>query len=631
MIRFIKISILLAILSIGFHVRAQKLVPSPDSGINQLTQLIDSLAKAGYSENMFPGISISLFQADSIVNFNFGYAKSDKKQGITGKTKFHLGSVGKLFTAIAVLQQVDRGNLDLQADISQYIGGLGVEFKFKDNPVTLHCLLTHSCGFNDVNIGYMAKDAEHIIALEEFVEQFNPGLFQAPGTDIVYSNYSYALAGLIVQIVAKTEFSAYIKENIFMPLGMENSSLNFPYGYQTNDDYANGFRKSKNGFEDAQLYPRHAIPAGSLVSNAEDMGLFIKALFKKSSTILSQPMWELFYTQKFTIHPLLNGYAYGLEKQNINGVESWAKGGMVPGVLSNILIVPNEFAIFTVVNTDDDNFGESFYKTLFNKVYPNDVDLKKMARTISTDKYVGTYRDKRYNRNTAENIVSLFRGSFSIYNNTTKDTLITYHNGSWHSYIPIEGGVFQNIDLPYEFLIFKKDSRGNYETLYRNLNIGGLSLQSSLEKTKWYNSPNFINEYYGFIPLFVFSGLLLTLISLLIRLIRIWKKKFFSSSLLPTKFHILFFATITIAILHTFMGPWYLVKNVQEFLLGYPDTFIIASFLGYLLIPLTIGLGILLWRLWKDKLGNLFSRIYLSLVEVSLLIHITFLFYWNFL
>ena len=50
-----------------------------------------------------------------------------------------------------VLQQVDKGNLDLNTDIAEYIGDLGVEFKFKDNPVTLHCLLTHSCGFNDVN------------------------------------------------------------------------------------------------------------------------------------------------------------------------------------------------------------------------------------------------------------------------------------------------------------------------------------------------------------------------------------------------------------------------------------------------------------------------------------------------
>jgi len=593
--------------------------------------VIDSLLKKGYQDKMFPGVGIALFKHDSTQFFNYGYAKIESEVAVSKQTKFQLGSIGKLITAIAVLQLVDQGKLEMKTDITQYINELGLDLGKKDNPITLHCLLTHSCGFNDTNIGYMAKDQGSVLPLMEYLEKTNPGLFQAPGTDINYSNYSYALAGFIVQKVTNTEFATYVDRNIFNPLGMANSTLNFPYGYETKAGYANAYIKAKEGYKEVQIHPRHAIPAGSLVATPEDMGLFIKALFTKDPNLLSASSWELFYTQQFKNHSLLNGYGYGLEHQNINGYSSWAKGGMLPGVLSHILIVPNEFAIFSVVNTSDDNFGESFYKTLFDNTIPDITSVRELKKNVSTTKYTGIYRDKRYNRKTEENIVSLFRGQWNVYDNETSDSLKVYHNGKWHSYIPVNVGVFQNNLLPYEYLVFKENEKGEIIALYRNLNIGGISLPISYEKTTWYNSPYIINEYYGFIPLFTFTGIIFILLSLFVRLIRKWNKFFFISKELPVRFHILFSTIIVLHILHTFFVPVQLFANTQEFLLGYPDSFKIVSFMGYLLIPLTIGLGFYIWKIWNDRLGSLFARFYLTIVEASLLIHLAFLFYWNFL
>ena len=602
-----------------------------DSINNNIYSVVDSLIKKGHQNEMFPGVSAALFKKDSTQYYNYGYAKIESQVAVSKQTKFQLGSVGKLMTAIAVLQQVDNGKLDLNADISEYIRDIGLEFKYKDNPVTLHCLLTHSCGFNDVNIGYMVRDVKNILPLEEYVKQSNPGLFQPPGTDINYSNFSYAIAGLIIEKVVKSKFEVYVSENIFQLLGMNNTSLYFPTGYESDDNYAGSYRKTNNEFVGVQIYPRHAIPAGSLVSTAEDMSKFVKALFNQDSKLLSADSWNLFYTQQFTNHSLLNGYSYGLEHQNINDVEAWAKVGGLPGVLSNILIVPGEFGFFSVVNTSDDSFGEYFFKAIFDATHPYTIAPKQMKKELSTKKYAGEYRSMRYNRNTEENIVSLFRDNFRVWSNLDSDTLRVFHNGKFHSYVPIDDGIFQNVELPYEHLIFKEDGKGNVVTMYRNLNIGGVSVPISYEKTKWYNSPNFINEYYGFVPVTVFSGLLLTLASLFIGLVRIWKKEFFGKRLLPLRFHILFSTTIILVILHTFMGPFYLLKNALEFLLGYPLVFKVASVIGYLLLPLAIGLAIVLWQIWKDNLGSVFSRFYITIVEASLLIHLAFLFYWNFL
>ncbi len=605
---------------------------NPDYKINdRIHSVIDSLMQKGYQDQMIPGIALVFYKNDSVQFLNYGDAKIESKEAVSNQTKFQLGSIGKLITAVSVLQLVDQGKLDLHTDISEYVQDLELDLGTKDKPVTLHCLLTHSCGFNDTNIGYMSKDKESVLPLEEYIKKTNPGLFQAPGTGITYSNFSYALAGLIVQKAANTEFSVYADRNIFRQLGMVNSTFDFPSDYETESTYANAYSQTEEGYNKVKIYPRHAIPAGSLVSTSHDMSLFIKAMFNKDPELLSPSSWDLFYSQQFKNHPLLNGYGYGLEHQNINGKNSWAKGGMLPGVLSHILIVPDEFAIFSVVNTSNDNFGEYFYKTLFDRAFPDTTTVKSAEKNVNTTKYTGVYRDKRYNRKTQENMVSLFRGQWNVYDNKTTDSLVVYHNGRWHSYIPVGKGIFQNDFLPYEYIVFEENENGEILSLSRNLNIGGLSVPTSYEKTKWYNSPVFLNEYYGFVPLFTFTGIIFIIFSLFVRLIRLRKKDFFKEKLLPARFHILFSATIILFILHTILVPWQLLKNIQEFLLGYPDSFRIVSLLGYLLIPLGIGLGFFLWKIWSKGLGSLFARLYLTILEVTLLIHISFLFYWNFL
>jgi CubicO group peptidase (beta-lactamase class C family) len=608
-----------------------KAIESVKSDESSLPTLIDSLLSYGLEQNMYPGASLTLYHQDTLYFFNYGYARIQNKLNTSSSTKYHLGSLGKLLTSIAVLQQVEKSKLDLFTDISDYIGDMGINAEIHGAPLTLHHLLTHSAGFNEVNIGYMARNPEEIITLEEFILQSNPGLFQEPGKEIIYSNYAYALAGYIVQRVTGIEFSDYILNNIFTPLRMKNSSFGFQSDYYQDDQYSSAYNPTKEGFSEVLVYPRHAIPAGSLVSSPEDMGIFIKALFNRSTNLLQDDCWNLFFTEQFTVNQLLNGYSYGLEKQSINGKQAWAKGGMLPGALSHILILPDEFALFLTVNTGNDNFGEFFFKSIFDTFYPQVQQAIDWKEDIAIEKYCGTYRNKRYSRKSADNIVSLFKDNFTIYANVSKDTMLAFHNGAWHHYLPIEKGVFQNIDQQTQFFIFKEDSQKRVSTLYRDLNIGGLTIQSSFEKTSWYNSPTFVNEHYAIILLIIVSGLTLTLIRLFILVIQWLKKDFQVQKLLPSRIHILLIISILIMMLQIKLGPLYLFKNTSEFLFGYPPIFKASFLLGYVLIPLSLGLGYSIWQLWKKKQGRLIVKIHLSFIEISLLIHLGYLFYWDLL
>ena len=301
--------------------KSQSIALSSDSIANDRIALIDQLLQKGYQENQFPGISAALLQNDSITYFNYGFAKIEEQVKTTPQIKYQLGSIGKLLTAIAVLQQVEKGRLDLHTDINTYLGDFELNLSFDNQPVTLHCLLTHACGFNDTNIGYMAKSVNELLPLDQYIQEYNPDLFQEPETDINYSNYSYALAGLIVEKVSETPFTNYVEGNIFNKLGMNQASLRFPEVYKQLINHANTYALKGDSFELQDIYSRHAIPAGSLVATTEDMGKFIQALFKRDNNLLSENTWDLFYQVHFKSHPLLNGYAYGLEQQNINGLE----------------------------------------------------------------------------------------------------------------------------------------------------------------------------------------------------------------------------------------------------------------------------------------------------------------------
>ncbi len=125
-------------------------------GQQSTNSVIDSLLKKGYQDEMFPGVGLALFEHDSTQFFSYGYAKIESKVPVSQQTKFQLGSIGKLITAISVLQLVDQGKLDMKTDINEYLKIPRLDLGKKDNPITLHGLLTHSSGFNETNIGYMA-------------------------------------------------------------------------------------------------------------------------------------------------------------------------------------------------------------------------------------------------------------------------------------------------------------------------------------------------------------------------------------------------------------------------------------------------------------------------------------------
>jgi CubicO group peptidase (beta-lactamase class C family) len=240
---------------------------------------LQTFADALFVEQMealhIPGVVFIFVQnGDVIYAKGYGYANLEATTPMNADSSVvRIGSVSKLFVATAVMQLIEQGKLDLHTDINQYLSAFQLEDTFP-KPVNLTHLLTHTGGFEDPP--YTSDtDPQQVQPLGEFLAANMPPRTYPPGEDFIYSNYAYALAALIVEEVSGTPFDQYVKQNIFQPLGMTQSSYllapPLPETMATGYSYQDGVQIPQPMDYDSDY------PGGSIVSTAEDMSHFILA------------------------------------------------------------------------------------------------------------------------------------------------------------------------------------------------------------------------------------------------------------------------------------------------------------------------------------------------------------------
>lgn len=236
------------------------------------------------------------------------------------KTLFRPGSVSKLFTWTAVMQLVEQGRIDLDADINKYLDFTIPRRGAK--PVTLRNLMQHTAGFEEQAKGIISADAKgpgYVALLKQWVPE---RVFDA-GTTQAYSNYGASLAGYIVQRVSGEPFDSYIEKHIFEPLDMKYSSFRQPLPVQLVPLMSKGYRLASGEAQGYEIVG--PAPAGSLASPAEDMAHFMIAHLQNGEyhgkRILSEATARQMHDSPLTLLPPLNRMELGFFETNINGRE----------------------------------------------------------------------------------------------------------------------------------------------------------------------------------------------------------------------------------------------------------------------------------------------------------------------
>lgn len=299
--------------------------PEPDAPAAKAPDVLDLPTLEAFLDGLFasqmksrdiPGACLAVVRdGKTVLLKGYGFADLDKRTPVDpSRTLFRVGSVSKLLVWTALMQLVDQGRLNLQADVNTYLKDFAIPPAFS-KPVTMAALMTHTPGFEDRGIGLTARQAGDLKPLGQVLRATMPARVFAPGTVPAYSNWGTALAGHILAEMAGAPFEEVIESRIFAPLGMERSTFRQPLPEALAADMATGYagppRNPKAGtFELIQLSP-----AGSMSATAKDMAAFLAAHLQNggagSGRILSEAAARDMHARHFGADPRISGIGRG--------------------------------------------------------------------------------------------------------------------------------------------------------------------------------------------------------------------------------------------------------------------------------------------------------------------------------
>ena len=381
----------------------------PPSGEHPLTAedvnaWLDGKLPDALKNGDIPGAVVSVVKDGQVVTTRgYGWADTGASGGqpvaVDPQTSlFRVASISKIPTSIAVMQLVEQGKVDLDADISAYLD-FEIERRF-DEPLTLRHLLTHSAGFEERWKVAPMTDLEASVKSDPPVQVF------APGTTPGYSNYGIALAGYIVQRVSGQPFETYVREHVLEPAGMTTSTYEQPLPAGLAGSLGPGYTSTG---EKIPFELMGDFPAGSLTVSAPDFAAFMNAQLSRSPKLLREKTWEQMWSPGLGEDKLGNRakageMGLGYFDLSRHGRRVVGHGGDIQGWHSQFELYPEEkTGIFISYNGDgndsdsSNNLREDLAQGFADRYFPGETvkasgskDSAERARQVA-----GTYVPSR--------------------------------------------------------------------------------------------------------------------------------------------------------------------------------------------------------------------------------------------
>jgi len=307
-----------------------------------LGRTMDKFVKAEVEHDLFSGAVLAAEDGKIIYSGAFGYADKESRAPNRINTKFNVGSVGKTFTAVLIMQLVEQGKIKLTDTLDKYLPDFPYEEKSK---IQIRHLLNHTSGLGNY---FSHKDYESKMPVLRKIKDALPLVYTQkplfdPGTEYKYSNSGMLILGAIIEKVTGTSYRDYLKTRLLDPIGMTDSGIYYPE--EIVPDRSIGYTKKSD--ETYEIETENEFPAfsdGGLYSTAEDMLKYDVAL--RENRLLSQKSEEIM----FTIFPPAEGYAFGWEKGLLLGSEYVGHVGGCPGFAADFMRFPKERIVVIVLS-----------------------------------------------------------------------------------------------------------------------------------------------------------------------------------------------------------------------------------------------------------------------------------------
>jgi len=471
-----------------------------------LESFMDGQMAAQKEEFKFTGAALSIVK-DGEVLLSKGYGYSDPEERIpvdTERTLFRPGSTSKLFTWTAVMQLVEQGKIDLEADVNEYLDfeiparveGLGQEAP----PITMAHLMTHTPGFEDRGEGLFLLEKEKMEALGDHLRENIPARVFPPGEVMAYSNYGTALAGYIVERLSGQPFAEYVKQHIFDPLGMERTTFRQPPEEELGLPLKRAFGFFGGAYHEGSFEYIQAKPAGSMSSTASDMARFMIAHLQEGAyeggRILEGETAREMHRQQFTHHPSLDGMTYGFIEATYNERRTIGHGGDTLLFHSGLYLLPEEeLGLFVTYSGGNFLARERLFQAFMDRYYPREPTpafQKAGEAGEGAHQFLGEYHPNRRNFTTEEKLLGLMEAV--RVGLTDDDHLMVNYYGFPKQFVKVEPGVYTNRITEgtrlLSTLVFETDEAGR-TMLYPD---GPMTYM----KAPWYSTSLFNGALVGF-------------------------------------------------------------------------------------------------------------------------------------
>ena len=332
------------LLSIGIRV-----IPPPPDLAPARMPMPEALAAIGARLDMaaasdnFSGAVLIARNGNVLLEKAWGRADRDNNVAVTTGHQFRLGSMNKMFTAVAILQLVEAGKISLDAPIGTYLGDYpNAEIAQK---VTVRHLLTHTGGTGDIFGPEFEKNRLSLKTTADYLKLYGERapLF-APGTQSRYSSYGFVLLGAIIEGVSGMSYYDYVDRNIFQPAGM-NATASLPESAIVPRRASGYLKKDGKWVSNADTLPWRGTSAGGGYSTVGDLLHFAEAL--QSGKLISKNLLAQATSEQKDRH----GFGFGIHDDG--EWQGYGHGGGAPGMNGELRIVPKQGYVVVVLSNLD--------------------------------------------------------------------------------------------------------------------------------------------------------------------------------------------------------------------------------------------------------------------------------------
>ena len=332
-----------------------------------LEAFMDGFLPYALEQARIPGaVVVVVHKGRVLLEKGYGFSDVARRRPVRpDSTLFRPGSVSKLFTWTAVMQQVEAGRIDLDQDVNRYL-----DFRippFEGKPVTMRQIMTHTAGFEEALRYLVSNDPAAAMPLRKLMPLALPERVSAPGTTPAYSNYATALAGYIVERTSGEDFAAYVDKHIFKPLGMAHSTFVQPLPEKLVPLMSGGYPDITQRVRPFEIVI--PAPAGALSSTGADMGKFMIAHLDGGAGLLRPDTARRMHDYRAPGVGPLNRMALGFYEQQVNGHRAIAHGGDTAWFHSYLWLFPDaDVGVFLSMNSPGvDGAAGPIRNALFHK------------------------------------------------------------------------------------------------------------------------------------------------------------------------------------------------------------------------------------------------------------------------